>query len=199
MSEEQKPLVEDIEFKPVTQEVTDLIEKALGDIRGRSFSGRNPELGKMIKCQVCSRRHRAPLDKDGNPQTTCEQRFVVKHYLQEFNEETQTWGEEVPVLAQTSQKTRNGVIGTKPFKGKRINPHPSKIKLLFVEKTRKAFEYLRFDLDGPKEEVQANLHKARQLAAMWIRIERKLDTKDRNHMQQTSRRINRGLATPGSR
>jgi hypothetical protein len=32
---------------------------ALKEIRSRSFSGRHPELGKMIKCQICGTRHRS--------------------------------------------------------------------------------------------------------------------------------------------
>ncbi len=38
------------------------VEKAIVDFREnqkeKSFSSRHPELGKMVKCQVCSRRHR---------------------------------------------------------------------------------------------------------------------------------------------
>ena len=41
---------------------------ALEEIKRRSFSGRHPELGKMIKCQVCQKRHRDSIK--------CEQKFV---------------------------------------------------------------------------------------------------------------------------
>lgn len=62
-------LTEPVKFEPpiVAQEVADAVQQALVDIRGRSFSGRHPELGKMIKCPVCGLRHRAAQK--------CEQRF----------------------------------------------------------------------------------------------------------------------------
>src|ERR1700676_2905316 len=33
-------------------------EAALTEIHGRSYSGRHPELGRMINCQFCNMRHR---------------------------------------------------------------------------------------------------------------------------------------------
>ena len=42
-----------------TEEGQSAVQETLAAIRQRSFSGRNPELGKMVKCQVCGRRHRA--------------------------------------------------------------------------------------------------------------------------------------------
>jgi hypothetical protein len=38
--------------------IQELVDKTLLDLTKRSFSGRNPELGKMFKCQVCKMRHR---------------------------------------------------------------------------------------------------------------------------------------------
>lgn len=46
-------------------------EQALQAIRERSFSGRHPELGKMINCQFCGLRHRENERK-------CEQKFVIE-------------------------------------------------------------------------------------------------------------------------
>jgi hypothetical protein len=40
------------------------------ELKLRSFAGRNPELGKMIKCAVCRRRHRESV--------RCEQKFANK-------------------------------------------------------------------------------------------------------------------------
>lgn len=39
--------------------IQELAQKALIEIKHRSFSGRNPELGKMINCGRCSLRHRS--------------------------------------------------------------------------------------------------------------------------------------------
>src|SRR6266478_8922059 len=78
----------EMEFK-ASPEALAAADEALGDIKDRSFSGRNAELGKMINCQVCQRRHRRTdavyrehFDKDGNRTVTieplvtkCEQKF----------------------------------------------------------------------------------------------------------------------------
>src|SRR6266478_6540926 len=78
----------EMEFK-ASPEALAAAEEALGDIKDRSFSGRNAEFGKMINCQVCNRRHRRTdavyrehFDKDGNRTVTieplvtkCEQKF----------------------------------------------------------------------------------------------------------------------------
>ena len=50
--EDQKPLNE------VKQLVADAIIKFREEHIEKSFAGRHPEFGKMIKCQICSRRHR---------------------------------------------------------------------------------------------------------------------------------------------
>jgi hypothetical protein len=40
--------------------IQELVDKTLYEITGRSFSGRNPELGKMFMCPMCRTRHRDP-------------------------------------------------------------------------------------------------------------------------------------------
>lgn len=54
-----------------TKEGEAAVEAALKAIRGRSYSGRNPHLGKMINCQFCGLRHRENERK-------CEQKFAVE-------------------------------------------------------------------------------------------------------------------------
>jgi hypothetical protein len=41
--------------------VAKAIAKLREDIADRSFSGRNPQLGKMVKCQICRLRHRSSI------------------------------------------------------------------------------------------------------------------------------------------
>lgn len=41
--------------------VSDAIAKIRDEIADRSFSGRHPELGKMVKCQICGQRHRSSI------------------------------------------------------------------------------------------------------------------------------------------
>jgi hypothetical protein len=40
--------------------IQELVDKTLYEITGRSFAGRNPELGKMFMCPMCRTRHRDP-------------------------------------------------------------------------------------------------------------------------------------------
>ena len=84
----------------VNQVVTDAIAKLREDIADRSFSGRHPELGKMIKCQICGLRHRSSI--------VCKQRFALRED-----------GEPVGLAAQT----RKGVFGAAQFAKKRVHPH----------------------------------------------------------------------------
>ena len=43
------------------QELVQAVEKFDAEYRDRSFSGRHPELGRMIKCDGCGRRHRSSI------------------------------------------------------------------------------------------------------------------------------------------
>jgi hypothetical protein len=190
------------------------LEAALGDIRGRSFSGRNPHLGKMIKCQVCNLRHRENEKK-------CVQAFTYRigdyeYFKEETNEET---GETklVPdlrtaqdaAIKSVGKVTKESVIGKASFAKKRFNPHPSKIKLQFIERVRKVYEELKFELVDAKSEefkalsldeqkaladtMQKNLHRARIVAARQLRKEREFSDRKYRRMRDTARRINLGL------
>ena len=114
---------------------------ALEEIKRRSFSGRNPELGKMIKCQVCQRRHRSSIK--------CEQKFV---YL--YTEEDLETGESKDVY-RTAPETKKGIIGAAAFKGKRLKPHPNQRMLQFIELVRELL---------PDEYSEDDLAKARKKA-----------------------------------
>lgn len=59
------------EAPKVPEETIDAVALALDEILNRSFSGRHPELGKMINCRVCDMRHRQNERK-------CEQKFVAE-------------------------------------------------------------------------------------------------------------------------
>jgi len=112
---------------------------ALEEIRNRSFSGRHPELGKMLNCPVCDLRHRDSIK--------CQQKFVEL-----FIEEDIETGEKTTTYA-TAGKTRFGVVGAKAFKGRRLKPHLSKRKLQFVELVRSMLpmEYTEEELELAKK------------------------------------------------
>lgn len=88
-----------------TKEGIEASAEALDAIYSRSFSGRHPELGKMVNCQICDSRHRENERK-------CEQKFVKK-------------GQLVPPAGLTSLTMRQ-VVGAARFAKKRIRPHSNR-------------------------------------------------------------------------
>jgi hypothetical protein len=215
------------EAEPVfkTTLTTEQAAAATAELRGKSFSGRHPELGKMVNCQVHGFRHR---QFEFDPTTKCEQKFT--HTLkdkdgrkyEQFREEVVPVDEEkgvpesvtlVPDLRTAihpdSTPTLKQVLGAAQFAKKRFHPHPSKIKLQFIERTRVVFNTIGFYLldetsDKFKEltpEVQAlvqkdfqeDLQRARVIAARQIRKERRLSSRGGRRRQDQSRRVNRGL------
>lgn len=136
------------------------IQAALQEIKTRSFSGRNPQYGKMINCH-CGHRHREfdaytkyIVDLDTGIRTketvvlrpACEQKFAKDPEGNERN------------LARMTQ-TKNTVLGARMFKGKRIKPHLNKRKLRFVEIVRNLL---------PDEYTQEDMEQARRTAARQL-------------------------------
>jgi hypothetical protein len=189
----------EIEYEEqVAQVAADAVEKSLGVIRGRSFTVRHPELGKMIKCQVCTRRHRDSIK--------CEQKF--KELFIEEDTETgekttiyatavQPQGVEIRGQISAQQPTIKQVIGAAQFKGKRLKSHPNRYKLQFIERIRKVFEPGEFD---PNSDVhKAALEIARKIAARELKNEARADRRHFRLLRRTARRINQGLLNPGAR
>ncbi|SRR6266481_1712147 len=166
------------------------INAALFAIQDRSFSGRNPELGKTVNCRVCGTRHRLNERK-------CEQVFTYSVGDYEYFREDEN-GEVVPdyrtAVRPDEKPTRKQVNGSAAYAKKRFLPHISGYKNVFVERTRKIFVELEFDLNEKDKEVfQKNLQRARVLAARELREERELKSRTVRRRQDRSRRINRGL------
>ena len=141
--------------------------------RLKSFSERHPDLGKMIDCRLCGRRHREgdPLAKESRA-----------HGEQKFGDV------EIPSRSVT-------------FKKQRINPHHNDKVRRFVRLTKKIFDEdiaPYFHAETPEEQEnlvrRAQRRAAHILRKFWIkpRIARK-------HTQDVSRRVNRGLLPGGSR
>lgn len=131
--------------------------KTLAEIRSRSFSARHPELGKMIKCQMCGRRHRAvqQLKTHGADGVTKQSKFVgIIACVQQFATGRYDLRDPKPLLI-ASQTTAKGVLGAAQFNKKRLRPHPSKVKLQFIELVRSF---------TPDEYTQEDLKKARAKA-----------------------------------
>lgn len=169
-------------------ELQKAVTETISKIEHRSFSARHPELGKMVNCQVCRRRHRLNERK-------CEQVFTYSIGDFEFFREGED-GKLVPfyrtAVTEGSQPTAKQVMGRAAFNKKRFHPHPSKIKLLFVERVRKVFIDLGFDIEEKDKEIfSKNLQRARVVAARQLRRERHISTRATRLMQDASRKINR--------
>jgi hypothetical protein len=165
------------------------VDKALKEIKHRSFSERHPELGKMVNCRVCSRRHREHERK-------CEQVFTYRvgdYELYRMDEEKNELVPDYRTAIRPDEKpTMKQYMGAAAYAKKRFHPHLSKVKLLFIERTRKIFEELGFALDDKDGNFQKNLQRARVLAARQIRRERRISSRRARLEQRVSRRINRG-------
>ena len=188
MSDEQ-------ELKPMNEAE---VEAALAEIASRSFSARNPELGKMIKCQYCGRRHRevqqlfAHTEEDGVKRAsklvgtvTCSQVFTYRVGDYEyFREEKDEAGETMLVpayrtaVSPDAQPTMKQILGQAAFKKKRIKSHPSKLKLRLIEVTREVFVEKGFSLDEKAEQFQKDLAVARKIAGDRVELERKYRNRD---------------------
>jgi hypothetical protein len=194
---EQVPEVAAAAFN-VSEELQKAIDSVTHDIKSRPFSERHPELGKMVNCQVCGTRHRKNERK-------CEQVFTYRAGDFEIYRMDEKTNELVPdyrtAVRPDEKPTKRQVMGTAAFAKKRIHPHPSKIKLQFIERTRKIFSELDFPLERAeneevsdfKEKFQKNLQRARILAAREIRAERELKDRAVRRRADKSRRINKGL------
>ena len=178
-------------------ELQKAVADALAKIESGSYSERHPELGKMVNCQICGIRHRVNERK-------CEQIFTYRIGDYEYTREDKE-GNIVPdyrtAIPLDEKPTKRQVMGAVAFKGKRIKPHLSSVKLQFVERTRAVFSRLGFPVEREKkqtiaeftEQFNKNLQRARVVAAREIRKEREMsDRKYRRHQDQ-SRRINAGL------
>ena len=161
--------------------------------RSRPFSERHPELGKMINCVVCDRRHRSSVK--------CEPMYAVGQY-----------DPEKKVLI--APKTRKGIVGAAAFAKKRIRPHRNAITLQVLERANRLFDaaVLRAGKDlppvierieyTPPEHMpswQPDMARYTRQAFQEIREKREVRRRIKRQQQQVARGINFGLVTPGTR
>ena len=174
---------EEVEFKPASFDVKAAVDKALATIAAKPFSQRHPELGKMIKCQVCGHRHR--------DSQKCIQVFATKW----FEEDLET-GVVEPILAtavpQDQKPTKRQIAGATAFKAKRLKPRLSPKDLQIVERTRQVFNQLGFNEDAPPMIFQTYLKVARNVAEFQLKVEHKQKAKKYRRQQDRSRKVNRG-------
>lgn len=155
-------------------------EEAISDIKSRSFSGRHPELGKMIKCQVCKLRHRGKQ---------CEQIFK-----QLWVDEDLETGElsiqyaTVPLPGQNA--TPRAILGAQHFAKKRMKQRPNATGNQVVELTRILIETVNKERFP---EFAGRLLEAKRQAINTINNRRERIAKRIRREQRESRRINRAI------
>lgn len=178
-------------------------DAALAAIRNRPFSVRHPELGKMVKCQICQTRHRKNERKCGQVFT-----YRVGDYeLLKENEEGNLVPDYRTCAPEGERPTMRQVMGAAAFSKKRFHPHPSKVKLLFIQRVREAFadaeNFFKNNLNAIEDEslrekvqefydgqFEKNLQRARVVAARVIRRQRYFSDGRIRRQHHLSRRIN---------
>jgi flagellin-specific chaperone FliS len=177
-----------------TPELKAAIEAAIKGIQSKSYSERHQELGKMIKCQVCGRRHRAS--------EIHEQVFTYRVKDYELFREDEN-GKLVPdfrtAIRPDTAPTKRQVVGAAAFAKKRLKPHHSAVKLQFIERVRRIFTSMGFSLDDEGESFQANLKIARKKAIRQLRKEHRTHRRITNRSREVPGRIERGLEWNGTR
>jgi hypothetical protein len=172
--EEIAALIENPPVEPPTFKIKEAVAAAIAKFEEerlfKSFSERNPQLGKMIKCAICRERHRKYL--------ICVQVFALSH----IEEDLET-GDKTSVYRTAPGRGRT------QFKGKRLKPHLSKPKLLFINRVRQLLDYDEdTDLESPL--FQSALKLARKKAGRQLRKEARFKRSQRNARRAKARRIN---------
>jgi hypothetical protein len=161
----------------------------------KSYSERNPEIGKMVNCSHpgCAHphRHRASLKHDD---------LVYSTPRYELDEETGLPKAEDEKRILIAPPTRNGIVGAAAFKGKRIRPHLHPRTLEAKQRTDDMFaEDVAFAESLPAPNFQPDITQCVREAIKCINNRIRKAAKKARKQAQLSRRINLGLAVPGSR
>lgn len=190
-------------------------EAAIGEFKDRSFAGRNAELGKMVNCPVCHRRHRRTdvairEHYDGNGKlpktiepliTECKQEFKQLWVEQEIGED----GEEGPLSIQYATVPIPGqgrqidgktvfanearpIVGAAHFNKKRKSPRPNHTGLDVVFHTRRLFALINPETYPAEAE---RMLAAKRVAVNTVRNKRERTAAKKRKQQKLSRRINR--------
>ena len=174
------------------------VAQALKDFRARSFSERNPQLGKMINCNhpSCTQhRHRASVKHEDLVYST-------PHY--DLDEETGLQKSEDEKRILIAPATRNGIVGAARFANQRFRPHRHPRTLEVKQRTNDMFaEDVEFAeqvaKSAPELAFQPDITACVRLAIRAVNDRLKLKRKRARLQTQLSRRINAGLAKAGAR
>jgi hypothetical protein len=162
------------------------VAAALAAIRARPYSGRNPQLGKMINCDLCGNRHRqvrlfaarTATKTDGTeivieqsssvckatyaPQRLVEGAKVSNRYsvkIAGLQGDKVVEGE--PMMA--SQLKLKGIFGAAMVAKKRIKPHLSKWKRQLVQLTQQLYPQNEPYITNPQECMEESRKQAARI------------------------------------
>lgn len=158
----------------------------------KSFSERNPELGRMINCShpgCTTHRHRATVVHEDLV-------YATPHY--DLDEETglQKPQEEKRILI--AAQTRKGILGAARFAHQRFHPHRHPRTLEVAQLTKELFavdEEFAESFPNYQPDITQSVREA--INIVNTRLRRKV--KRARKQTQLSRRINAGLTRPGAR
>jgi hypothetical protein len=102
----------------IKTEASVVADVAIAAIHARSFSGRYPEWGQMIKCQVCGQRHREAIKHS----QVFARRWIIVNGEKVYTDEQLIAGKtpETEILLEAQQIRL--IVGASAFKGKRKHP-----------------------------------------------------------------------------
>jgi hypothetical protein len=158
-----------------------IVAATLESIRGRSFSERNPELGKMVNCSVCDSRHRSSQ--------VCVRKHKYLHTEAEVDNDGKTIGTPSDVFAVIDRPARP--------KGRR-RPRPNHSHFSIIEIAKDIYGR-GTSYDGNTPEDVAKLQEVRVEAVREWKRRRRAAAKRKRRQQDVSRRINQGLLPGGFR
>lgn len=147
----------------------------------KSFSGRHPELGKMVNCGVCGRRHRSA-------------HVCVPVYARQKIYDPETGQDTLGGELVASDKTVKGVYGAARVKGRRILRHRNATGLQVLERADRLYreEYLSFIKANTEKERDELGKRALIQAIREIKAERRAHRRKLYKITRRSRQINHG-------
>jgi hypothetical protein len=189
------------------QALNTAVARTRAALRNRSFSGRNPQLGRMINCPICLQRHRENWivtgikfvdgkgirKEDGSwdvetVRYQCVQAFAKPRYMFQDNGTPVPMDQRPELIAD--QTTFKGVYGSQAVARKRLLPHHNCGDLLLVQRTIELYpEHAEYLVDPKDAMREARLQAQREIAkAQNLRSGKRLRLKK---ISRKSRKINR--------
>lgn len=169
--------------------------KFVNEHRAKSYSERNPDVGKMINCSHpgCAHPHRHRVTLKHNDLVYSTPRY-------ELDEAIGLEKAEDDKRILIAPPTRNGIAGAAAFKGKRILIHRHPRTLEVKQLTEAMFaEDVEFSESLPSPNFQPDITACVRQAIKIVNNRLRSKAKKARKQAQLSRRINLGLAVPGAR